>query len=315
MVLFFLLVIVTVCALIILRRYKNVREQKKKNYQDTIDTFLNNALFDETFDLDKATQIFKRKYLTGQLQKKIAVKQILVYNENLKGESSLVLKKIFRGLALDQFIIGSLENGRWYDKARAIYALSELHIKETKQVALYLNDSHRTVRAQAIYFYIKTAENNPLKFFSKLKKELTWWELIQIEDSLKFVYEGPPPDFSVWLKHELSTVLIFSIRMIQQFNQFEHIESIVPFLRHPNENVRKEAVNSLRKLQYEMLLDEVVPVFPAETRIVKKEIIKAVESMGDIRMLQQLKPIQVENEEWQTQLMFLGAEKRMQPNL
>lgn len=301
--------------LIILRRYKIRREQKKKLFQDTIDTFLNNCLFDETFNLKEEAQSFKGQHLKSKLQKKIAVKEILVYNENLKGESSITLKNIFRALELDAFILNSLQEGRWYDKARAIYALSELHVKESRQVALYLNDRHETVRAQAIYFFIKTAENNPLTFFTKLKKELTLWELIQIEDSLKFVYEGPNPNFSMWLNHELSTVLIFSIRMIQQFNQFEYIPAIIPFLDHPNEQVRKQAVSSLRKLNYESLLEKVVPKFSMETRLVKKEIIKAVESLGDLQMLHDLKPALTQNEEWQTQLMFLGAEKRMHPNL
>ncbi|MAO17543.1 MAG: hypothetical protein CMH44_11840 [Muricauda sp.] len=312
--LFFLLVIVTVSALIILRSYKNARDRKKKLFQDNIDTFLNNALFDETFDLKKEAKTFRFQFLIFKLQKKIAVRQILVYNENLKGESSITLKHIFRALELDIFILDSLKNGRWYDKARAIYVLSELHVKESKQVALYLNDKHETVRAQAIYFYIKTAENNPLSFFSKLKKELTLWELIQLEDCLKFVYEGATPDFSLWLKHELNTVLLFSIRMIQQFNQFEHIPAIVPFLDHPNEQVRKQAVTSLRKLNYEKLLDEVMPKFSKETRLVKKEIIKAVEALGDLQMLHKLKPALEQNMEWQTQLMYLTAEKRMQPN-
>ena len=105
--LFFLLVIVTVSALIILRRYKNARDRKKKLFQDNIDTFLNNALFDETFDLKKEAKTFRFQFLIFKLQKKIAVRQILVYNENLKGESSITLKHIFRALELDIFILDS----------------------------------------------------------------------------------------------------------------------------------------------------------------------------------------------------------------
>ncbi|WP_318312727.1 HEAT repeat domain-containing protein [Flagellimonas crocea] len=313
--LFFLFVFITVLSLIFLRGYKNRREQKKKSFLEQTDSFLNNFLFDDTIDLRKEAQTFKSQHLTSTLQKKIAIRQILIYNENLKGESSVTLKNIFHQLALDQFILDALKEGRWFDKARAIYVLSELHVKESRAVARYLNDRHETVRAQAIYFFIKTAEDNPLTFFAKLKKELTLWEMIQIEDSLKFVYEGPTPDFSIWLDHQLSTVLIFSIRMIQQFNQFEHIPAIVPFLGHPNENVRKETIESLRKLNYEGLLDVIVPKFPTESRMVKKEIIKAVETLGDLRMLHQLKPALVQKEEWQTNLMYLRAEKRMQPEL
>lgn len=313
--LFFFLVAITVSSLIILRMYKNRRERNKKMYRDQIDAFLNNALFNDTYDLVTETERFKATHLVSSLQKRVAVRQVLVYNENLKGESSEALKKIFHDLGLDEFIIKSLKEGRWYDKAKAIYVLSELHVKEAKTVALYLNDRHETVRAQAIYFFIKIAEKDPLAFFAKLKKELTLWELIQLEDCLKYVYQGPTPDFSKWLSHKLNTVLVFSIRMIHQFDQYEHIGSLVPFLEHHDEQVRAEAIKSLRKLHFEGLLDIVVPRFSTESRLVKKEIIKTVESHGDLQMLHGLRPALAMKEEWQTNLMYLRAEKRMQPNI
>lgn len=307
----FFLVVVTVSALIFLRVYKIRRERRKKSFQHNIDTFLNNCLFDDMFDFKKEAQVFKTQHLASVLQRKIAIKQVLVYNENLKGESSLVLRSIFHELELDKFVLNSLKKGRWFDKAKAIYVLSELHIRESKAVACYLNDKHESVRAQAIYFLSRQPRTIRSSFY-QVEKELTLWELIQIENSLKFVYKGPTSDFSIWLNHKLSTVLIFSIRMIQQFNQFEHIPAIVPFLIHPNEYVRKEAVSSLRKLNYDKLLDEVVPRYSHESRLVKKEIIKAVESLGDLSILHKLKPVLAKKEEWQTNLMYLRAEKRMQ---
>ncbi|WP_108425317.1 HEAT repeat domain-containing protein [Flagellimonas amoyensis] len=314
-ILFFFLVAITILSLVFLRVYKNRRERNKRHYWDQIDTFLNNGLFDDTFDLAKETQRFKASHLVTPLQKKVAIREILVYNENLKGESSEILKNLFHDLGLDEFTISSLTDGKWYDKAKAIYVLSELQVKKAKTVALYLNDKHETVRAQAIYYYIKTADKNPLGFFGKLKKELTLWELIQLEDCLKFVYQGPVPDFSKWLDHQLNTVLVFSIRMIQQFDQYEHMERLVPFLDHQDERVRAEAIKSLRKLHFEGLLDVVVPRFLTESRLVKKEIIKTVETHGDLELLRGLRPALSIKEEWQTNLMYLRAEKRMQPTL
>lgn len=311
---FFLLVVFTVVCLIVLRTYKNKRERNKRNYQERTDALLNNCLFDDQLDVDKEIQQFRTVDLATNLQKKIAIRQLLLYNENLKGESTVALKRIFHGLHLDAFVLDSLKNGKWFHKARAIYVLSELNIKKPRAVLPYLNDRHEGVRAQAIYYFIKTAENDPLAFFSKLKKELTLWELIQIEDCLKTVYNGPVPDFSKWLDHNLSTVLIFSIRMIQQFNQFEHISSIVPFLDHPDPMVRKETVKTLYKLQYEGLLETVGSKFLGEHKLVKIEILKAVESFGDTQTLYALKPALAIQEDWQTNLMFLRAEKRMLSN-
>ncbi|WP_222983379.1 HEAT repeat domain-containing protein [Flagellimonas meishanensis] len=314
-ILFFLLVAIIVLALVFLRKYKNGREQRKRSYQDRIDAFLNNYLFDEQFDFRAEVKNFRNRHLVSSLQKKMAIRQILEYNENLKGESSNSIKRIFHELRLDEFVLDSLKNGKWYEKSRAIHVLSQLLVRRPGVVARYLNDRHHSVRAQAIYYFIKTAEDNPLSFFAKLNKELTLWEQIHIEDGIKHIYKGPIPDFSKWLDHELTTVLVFSIRMIQQFNQFEHIPQLVPFLHHHDRTVRKETVRSLRKFNYEGLLDKVIPQFFSEDQLVKKEIVKSVQILGDLKMLQVLKSAFTQQEEWQIRLELLRAEKSMLSNL
>lgn len=312
--LFILLVASIVLSLVIIRKFKNRREALKLEYQDKTDTFLSNYLFDSQFDFDTEVEYFKNVHLVSNLQKKMAVRQILEFNENLKGESSDLIKKIFHDLQLDKYILESLKNGKWHHKSRAIFVLSQLQVKKPAIVTNYLNDKHDSVRSQAIYYFIKTAEENPLSFFADLNTELTLWELIQIEDGIKHIYKGEIPDFSKWLDHKLITVLVFSIRMIQQFNQFEHAQKLLSFLDHPDPSVRRETVRTLRMFNYEELLDKVVPRFPSEEKTVKNEIVKTVQMLGDFKMLQALKSSYMDNSEWQTKLALLRAEKTMLPN-
>ena len=268
---------------------KNRREKLKHIYQENTDEFLNNYMFNDDFDIKREIEDFKIKHLNTSLKKKITLRQILVYNENFTGESSVLIKKIFQELELDQFVFDILKKGEWYDKARAIYALSELFVINPKLVAPYLNSKREEVREQAIYYFLKTATEDPLSFFKNLKEELTLWELIYVEDSIKYVYSGKIPDFSYWLNHHLSTVVIFSIRMIQYFNQFENVPKITPFLDHENPLIRKETIKALYKLQYENLLEQVLTSFEKEEEVVKKEIIKAIQAIGNITQLKKLK--------------------------
>lgn len=305
---FLALIALVICLLIFLRFFKNSREKKKIAFQNTADDFLNNYMFNNDFDIEKEIQYFKTKHLNSALHKKITIKQILIYNENFKGETSSALKQLFKNLGLDTFIFNTLQQGKWYDQARAIYILSELFVNKPQLVEPYLNAKHKEVREQAIYYFLKTAKDNPLSFFKNLTEELTLWELIYIEDSIKYVYEGKTPDFSEWLNHPLTSVVGFSIKMIQQFNQFEHTPRIIPFLRHKNPELRKLAIQALTNLQYHRILEEIIFTFSEENLEVKKEIINSVKTLGDIKQLERLKPHI--NEE-KLELAYKQAEKEL----
>ncbi|MDG3582823.1 HEAT repeat domain-containing protein [Galbibacter pacificus] len=312
-VLFLVFIIMVICSLVYLRIYKNQRERHKISYQENADEFLNNYMFNDDFDIKNEIETFKSKHLNTPLKKKITLRQILIYNENFKGESSVLIKKVFQELELDQFVFNILKKGSWYAKARAIYVLSELLVKEPRLVSPYLNAKHEEVREQAIYYFLKTATNNPLSFFKNLKTELTLWELVYIEDSIKYAYTGETPDFSIWLDHHLITIRIFSIKMIQQFNQFENIPKIIPFLYHENPHVRKETIRALYKLHYEALLEKVIPSFKDEEEVVKSEIIKAIQALGRIDQLKELKSL-ISNQDKRTELTYLQVEKNFMIN-
>ncbi|WP_417443184.1 hypothetical protein [Joostella sp.] len=304
---FLVLIITGIVFLTYLRVYKNRREKFKLLYQEEADHFLNNYMFNDDFDIKNEVENFKTKHLNTSLKKKITIRQILIYNENFTGESSVLIKRIFKELELDVFVFNILKKGAWYNKARAIYILSELFVVKPKLISPFLNAKQEEVREQAIYYFLKTATDNPLAFFKNLKAELTLWELIYIEDSIKHVYEGKTPDFAEWLNHDLITVIIFSIRMIKHFNQFENIPKITPFLDHENALIRKETIKTLYMLNYDSLLEKVIPTFKSEKEIVKKEIIKAIQAVGGMEQLKSIEPYIYSNEK--VELTYLQIEK------
>ncbi len=301
-------------AIIWIRIYKNLRNEKKKEQHELLIEFLNSFLFDEDFEKEKEIRKFKEEHLRSSLEIKVTIKEILHFHENLKGESARELEALFSKLGLVEYILLDLKRGSWYTTARAINALSELCIVvPDHQIEIYLNDPRNEVRQQSQLYSLKLANENPLQFLNKTVRPLTTWQQIYIENALKNFYKGPPPDFSQWLDHELLSVVEFSIRMIARYNQFEHIQKLLPFIKHQSDIIRWEAINSLSSLEYTELLELIIPDFKKNSRLIKLEILEAVNKLGSHEELKRIGD-QINTTDWELRIKYLNIEQGFLPD-
>lgn len=309
--LFTLFSVIMLGMLLYLRFYKNFRSRKKKKQENLLIEFINSYLFDENFDRHSEAVHFKQEHLNTSLEKKIALKNILIYNENFKGESSLAIKQLFAELGLENTVMANLKNGRWYEKARAIYILSQvaIHIEKT-QLNILLNHRRHEVREQALLHYIKLSDDNPLDFLDNIERPLTLWLQIFIENALKYTYKGPIPDFSRWLDHPLTSVGEFAIKMIAEYNQFENLLKLEPFLYHYDESLKKETIRSFVKMGYDEAISLVIPIFANQSPTVKKEILKMVRHLGTYNQLIQFAS-QINENEPDVKISYLIIEKAL----
>ena len=301
-------------AIMWIRIHKIYRNEKKQKQQLLLIDFLNSFLFDEDFDKELEIQNFKKDHLKSSLEIKVTIKEILHFHENLKGESAKELEYLFNRLDLIDFILKDLNKGSWFTTARAINALSELSIEvPTNKIDPYLNESRNEVRQQSQLYFLKLSVNNPLQFLDKTVRPLTTWQQIYIENALKNFYKGDAPDFSQWLYHDLLSVVEFSIRMIARYNQFEHIEKILPFLDHENDIIKCEAIRSLTLLEYQELIPIIIPNFNSRPRILKLEILDAIKEQGSYEDLQEIGE-QILSTDWEFRIKYLNIEQGFAPD-
>ncbi len=301
-------------AIIWIRIYKIFRNEKKLKQQLLLIEFLNSYLFDEDFDKELEIQNFKKDHLKSPLEIKVTIKEILHFHENLKGESARELEYLFGRLNLIDFTLKDLNKGSWFRIARAINALSELSIEvPIKQIDPYLNESRNEVRQQSQLYFLKLSESNPLQFLDKTVRPLTTWQQIYIENALKNFYKGEAPDFSQWLNHDLLSVVEFSIRMIARYNQFEHIDKLVPFLEHVNDDIKCEAISSLTLLEYQELIPLIIPDFNSKSRILKLEVLDAIKEQGSYDDLKKIGE-QILPTDWEFRIKYLNIEQGFAPD-
>ena len=307
--------ILLVSFILYLRINKNRKSKRKAELENALLDFINQYLFDEDFDKSVEVIKFKSAYIKTKFDLKITIKQILIFDENLKGESSALIKELFLDLGLFDFVLNDLKTGNWHQKARALFVFSQLSIAIPNHfIEPLLNASRDELRQQALLYSLKLADNNPLYFLGKIKKPLTMWQQIYIENGLKYSYQGTMPDFSVWLDHGLDSVVIFCIKMIAEYNQFENIPLLMPFLKNPNEEVRLETIKSLCKMEHGELLTHITTSFSEETQLIKKEMLETIQSIGSYQNLEALIPA-MSKEKWNIKIEFHKASCHFKPEL
>ena len=287
--LFFLTLTLLFIALVIyLRIRKNSREYYRVKFDFKLIDFFNHFLFEDTFNRSAALGDFKFRNLKTAYDQKLAIKQVLIFDENLKGESSEAIKELFYGLGLYTYLLGDLRQKAWYKQARALYAFSKLGIKVPEALVTPLLHSDRTeLRQQAMLYFLNTSQENPLAFLDHLDRELSLWQQVFIENSL-INFDLEVPDFGRWFNHHKSSVVVFSIKMVVSFNQYQNIPLLIDALDHTDEAVRAQAINSLKIMEVTDSLQLMSANFPYESPSNKRAILYAIEKIGTARDLRTL---------------------------
>ncbi|WP_419213458.1 HEAT repeat domain-containing protein [Maribacter sp. X9] len=279
-----------------LRMYKNINMAVKEKLEAQIQDFINNYIFDDDFNKSNPSRNFKRKYLKNRYALKIMMKQVLIFNQNFKGESSIYIKEIFFDLGLDLFLISDLRTKSWFKKARALFALRQLDVKIPDSIVKPLINSKRAeLRQQAILYLLNQSHHNPLEFLDQINIPLTLWEQIYIEDALK-AYEGEIPDFSRWLVHDITSVVVFCLKMIVDHNQYASTPEMLKLLQHKDVEIRQQTIIALKKLEVYEAVPSLIENFSHETILIKQEILKAIAEMGSEKELEVLGSLIAEEE-------------------
>lgn len=281
---FFLLVTIGFfCVILYLRISKILRNRIIEKQKEIFSDFITRYLFDDETPSEQEIKDFKNEHITSPLAKKIAIKVLLIFEENFKGDTNQMIKKLFYQWELSKIVEADLKSGKWFRMARAIYVASELNLKNFGSIIeKYLDAEKDELRQQAMLYFIQLSHNAPLDFLDRIKKPLTRWEQIYIEECLKSNYSGTAPDFSRWLNNKLSSVQAFSIKMTGEYNQFENIPELVPFLSSPDQNLKREAIRSLANLGYPELILSLRETFIQEPPAIKSFILKTIIKIGSI---------------------------------
>jgi len=255
MILVFTYISLAVFFSVLILRVRKTKFQKKA---DALKESLNGLIMSAAFasSEEELTEIITQakpefvNKIKGLGLAQVMINEVLSIHRNLTGQSKHNLSRLFQETILMNYTLRNLKNENWHLKATAIRDLSQInaeaYIPKIEKYAIHHNIYLQQV-AQIALVNLKGYDG--LEFLAKLKNALSDWQQINLLDILRKLDKDKAPDFSQWLTHKEDTIKLFSIRLINFFQQSYNAEKVEALTTYENVKVKSEAIITLDRLR------------------------------------------------------------------
>lgn len=287
-ILFFLFVI-TFLFIILNRLVAEYFKRRKAEIIDEIEELIANYMSlnseDSLEELEDVKNSLK-KINKNSIAKRITLKYLLSIDNAFSGDSNTHIKNLY--LFLDYHIAAKrkLKSESWSVRAKAIRELSQMDYTEaTPEIRKSLNHINPVLRLEAGIALLKLDKENPFALLD-VDRELTYWQQMNLLEIVRLNKFITPPLFSKWLHSKQETIIEFSIRLIEYFQQLEAKDELLKLLNHPKESIKIQVIKCLGRLDIEEAITDLVSLHQNET---SKEVrIACISSIAQISSMDAL---------------------------
>ncbi|TVQ14979.1 MAG: hypothetical protein EA361_06800 [Bacteroidetes bacterium] len=245
---------------ILINRYLKTRQrQRRKELKDEYQEQLASFLFDDEVEKIEFRGINKK------LNREIFIDELMDLHNNLHGEVADKLKDLYFNLGLHKDSLNKLYKGKWYQKTKGFGELAQMDVKDANEkIVQYTNSKHPVLRMEAQVAMVKLAEERPLSFLDNLESELSYWEQINIYDTLIY-HQITIDSFEEWIDNPNPSVVVFCLRMIALFKHVHSGARVRELLFHDNPEISLAAVQAMKSLEIPEYVNDLKMLYRSET--------------------------------------------------
>lgn len=261
---------------LVLRRINKINKALyKKNSVGHIQNLIIDYLYNENQQsLDKL-----KKEKNNNFRKNV-VKQLVVLNDNFIGNKSKLIKDLFYKLELDKLTNKKLNSFFWDQRVRYLRVAATMDIVPLlEKVKENINSNNCNVRDAAQLALVKLNKKNPFEFLNEIKRPISTWQQLNFHHLIERE-SIPVPKFANYLSSNNMSVVIFSLRMIEAFNQNEEQIKIIKLLLHKETEVRHQALHTIKELNIKEATPVLIEKYSLENLHIQLDIIEAL-AMND----------------------------------
>lgn len=274
-------------------------EKRAKLYQYLLESYqglIIEYLYGEA-DAEKFRQIASNRY-----RRQVLIDQMKDVAVNLKGESWLRLRELYLELGLDADSIRKAYSRHWHIRIKGFRELAFMNITDANDVIFNaLNSGNEILRMEAQIALVRLSDYDPFEFLDHLRQPFSLWEQISLHE-LIIQHSLEVPLFSKWLTSDNDTVVMFALRMIREFKQYETEEEVIKVMSYDSHEVRGLAIEVAGDLNMESAREVMKRMYKHEEYKNSLEILKSMGKMPDVSMLSFLKLVLDKEDDVQLQI-------------
>ncbi|MBC7921165.1 MAG: HEAT repeat domain-containing protein [Ferruginibacter sp.] len=227
---------------------------------------------------------FDAEELEDRFHRDVLIEQILALHKNLSGATASTLRELYLELGFDEDARRRLSLYDWASQAKAVRELSQMDVAEAEpQIARLLNHPSAVLVLEVQIALLKLKPDHPFYFLQETEGEITEWQQLSLLTMISHSPTFKIPDFSQWLDAKNDSVVLFSTKMINYYNQLTASDKLIQALSHPNEKVRREVIKSLGDLEVADADGALIDRYPEEAETLQAEMLVTLGKIGTER--------------------------------
>jgi hypothetical protein len=240
-----MLVVILIYAQLLAKKRLYFYTQRIRN---NIEVWISHIILEETVDgIDIPKKFFR--LLEDPKARQVAIDELTNCKKNFSGIVAENIVALYNKLGLREDSLEKMRNKRkWYLQARGI---QELYLMDQKNLLTKIyretNSKNEFVRSEAQIAIIYMTGFNGLRFLDVISYPISLWQQIKLLEQLKLF--GKKEDLSdripKWLQSKNDTVVVFALRLAEEYQQYAVKNVILDCLVHPSDAVRTRAIKTL----------------------------------------------------------------------
>jgi hypothetical protein len=227
---------------------------KKRNffYTDRIrkhlETWITQIIMEEA---PEDIVISKKFYsiLNNRVARQFAIDELIVCKKNFSGVVAENIIALYIQLGLKEYSLKKIATkNKWHTRARGI---QELYLMDQTDVLTTIykntNSNNEFIRMEAQTGVIHLTGFPGLRFLDVISYPLTEWQQLKLLEQLRLYpkKEEISEKIQNWLQSKNETVVIFALKLADEYQQFSIRKHVIDCLVHKTKAVRGQAIKTL----------------------------------------------------------------------
>lgn len=234
------------------KRTAKIEKSIKKSIELWISRILLEEVDAETGEENVHIPLKFQHHFKNKTKRRFTVNQLIVIKKNLTGDIIDNITHFYEHAGFKKDSLKKFKSNIWYKKVRGIH---ELYMMDQKDMidAIYklTNSRNEYVRMEAQTAMIHFEGFDGLKFLEDVTHPITEWEQLKLLEQLKTLDFVEMNDLPKWLNSSNASVVLFALKLVDVYQQYQVHDEVVKCLDHENEKVRMQAVTTLGRIAEE----------------------------------------------------------------
>ena len=231
---------------------------KKRNFFYTerirklLEPMISHIIMEESIEsLEMPNKI--NRILSNRVARQFAIEELIRCKKNFSGLVAERIVVLYGQLGLKKYSIEKIADERkWHVKAQGIQELYMMDQHDAmKSIYRNTNSTNEFVRMEAQTGVIHLTGFPGLRFLDVISYPLTEWQQLKLLEQLRLYpkKEDIADKLPKWLQSKNETVVVFTLKLIDEYQIFSVRHHVVDCLVHPSKAVRSQALKTIIRLE------------------------------------------------------------------